>query len=176
MSRMNPAFNRRAWLGRVMGAGALLSLSACGFALRKPPRLAVQRLHVDANAQSPLGQAVIRYLRGIDDLEVTTDARARASAQAVLILAPELPIKRIESRTASGAVREFTLELSVSFRMVNAKGIELLPNTTLSQRRNISFEETAVLSKESEEQLLFAEMREDLIQQLLRRVASVRVR
>ena len=94
----------------------------------------------------------------------------------VLILGNEVPFKEITGRTATGAVREFNLRLSVSFRVVDRRGVELLPNTTLTQRRDISFSESAALSKETEEQMLYAEMRDDVLQQLLRRLANVKLR
>ncbi|MEO7547956.1 MAG: LPS assembly lipoprotein LptE, partial [Ramlibacter sp.] len=42
------------------------------------------------------------------------------------------------------------------------------------QQRDISFSETAVLSKEAEEQLLYRNMQSDIVQQLLRRLAAVK--
>jgi LPS-assembly lipoprotein len=43
------------------------------------------------------------------------------------------------------------------------------------QEREISFSETAALSKEAEEQLLYRDMRSDLVQQLIRRIAAARL-
>ena len=44
------------------------------------------------------------------------------------------------------------------------------------QRRDLSFSGSAALSKETEEQMLYAEMRDDVLQQLLRRLANVKLR
>ena len=41
-------------------------------------------------------------------------------------------------------------------------------------QRDISFNETAVLAKETEEILLYRDMQSDLVQQLLRRVAAIK--
>jgi LPS-assembly lipoprotein len=56
----------------------------------------------------------------------------------------------------------------------DAKGIELLGPTEISLKRNISFDETQVLAKESEEALLYRDMQSDLVQQILRRLAAIK--
>ena len=53
-------------------------------------------------------------------------------------------------------------------------GYELIADTELVQERDISFNESAALSKEAEEQLLYRDMRSDLVQQVLRRLGAVR--
>lgn len=156
---------------------ALLAvLAGCGFELRKPPSFNFQRLHLEGPAGSSLFQSVVRNLQGMDGLIVSTVAREREQAQVVLILEAEIPVKEVTGRTATGAVREFNLRLSVSLRAVDHRGVELLPRTTITQRREISFSESAALSKETEEQMLFAEMRDDLLQQILRRLANIKLR
>jgi LPS-assembly lipoprotein len=42
------------------------------------------------------------------------------------------------------------------------------------QQRDISFNESAVLSKEAEEGLLYRNMQSDIVQQTMRRLAAVR--
>jgi LPS-assembly lipoprotein len=50
----------------------------------------------------------------------------------------------------------------------------LISDTELVQERIISFNESAALSKEAEEQLLYRDMRSDIVQQVLRRLGAVR--
>ena len=161
---------------RCLAVFALLLLSGCGFALRQPPSFNFQRMHMDGPTNSVLFQSVLRNLQSVDGLTITTESRQREQAQVVLQLGVETPFKEVTGRTATGAVREFNLRLSVSLRVVDQRGIELLPNTTLSQRRDISFSESAALSKETEEAMLYAEMRDDLLQQILRRLANIKLR
>ena len=66
------------------------------------------------------------------------------------------------------------MRFRIRFKLRTRDGFELIPDTELVQEREISFSETAALSKESEEQLLYKDMRNDLVQQVLRRLASVR--
>ena len=51
---------------------------------------------------------------------------------------------------------------------------DLIPETELLQQRDISFNESAVLAKESEENLLYRDMQTDIVQQLMRRLAAVK--
>jgi len=59
-------------------------------------------------------------------------------------------------------------------RLRDARGRELIEATELLQQRDISFNESAVLAKEAEETLLYNDMRTDLVQQVMRRLAAVR--
>jgi LPS-assembly lipoprotein len=62
----------------------------------------------------------------------------------------------------------------VKFRVRTLQGVELIAPTEVVLQRDISFNETAVLAKETEEILLYRDMQSDLVQQLLRRVAAIK--
>jgi LPS-assembly lipoprotein len=76
---------------------------------------------------------------------------------------------------ASGQVREFELRMRVNFKLRTAKGVELIAPSVIEQHRSISFNESAVLAKEAEEVLLYRDMQADVVQQLLRRLAAVKM-
>ena len=61
--------------------------------------------------------------------------------------------------------------LKVVFRVRSPQGQEIVGPTVIEQSRNISFNESAVLSKEVEEGLLYRDMQSDVVQQLVRRLA-----
>ena len=82
--------------------------------------------------------------------------------------------KAVVGATSSGQVREFQLRLSFTFRLRTPQGKELIPETELLQTRDISFNESAVLAKEAEENLLYRDMQTDIVQQLMRRLAAVK--
>ena len=169
--------HRRQWLRAVgvgLGVTVVAAMSGCGFALRQSPKLAFQSLYINVADGSLFGQLLKRNLKSIDGLEVITEAREIERAEVILELLLELPEKVILSRTATGTVREYVLRLRVRFRLRARNGDELIPDTELLQEREISFNETAALAKESEEQLLYRDMRADLIQQLIRRLTAVR--
>ena len=76
---------------------------------------------------------------------------------------------------ASGQVREFQLRLRMRFKLRTPQGQELIPETELLLQRDISFNESAVLAKEAEEGLMYRDMQTDIVQQLMRRLAAVRL-
>ena len=70
-------------------------------------------------------------------------------------------------------MREFQLRLRFTFRLRTPRGRELIPGAEILQQRDISFNESASLAKESEEALLYREMQSDTVQQIMRRLAAV---
>jgi LPS-assembly lipoprotein len=94
--------------------------------------------------------------------------------EVVLDVLQELREKTVVGVNASGQVREFQLRLKVKFRLRTPQGTELIAPTDIVQQRDISFSESAVLAKEAEETLLYKDMQADTVQQLLRRLASVK--
>jgi LPS-assembly lipoprotein len=101
-------------------------------------------------------------------------AEGKVGPQAVIEIMQELREKSIVGTTATGQVREFQLRLRVKFRVRTLQGVELIAPTEVVLQRDISFNETAVLAKESEEILLYRDMQSDLVQQLLRRVSAIK--
>ncbi len=82
--------------------------------------------------------------------------------------------KTILSLNAQGRVREYLLTYSLVFKVRNSAGVELLGPTEIALKRNIAFNEDAVLAKESEEAVLVRDMQTDLVQQILRRLAAIK--
>ena len=62
-----------------------------------------------------------------------------------------------------------------TFRLRTPAGQELIAPTELLQTRDVSYNETQALAKEAEEALLMRNMQSDMVQQLLRRLAAVRL-
>ena len=171
--------SRRQWLQQGVRMGATVAtfgaLSASGFQLRKAPDLPFKTLYTNIAETSLFGQLLKRNLQSLGNLEIITDVREIERADVVLDMIQELQEKVILSRTSTGTVREFTLRLRVRFKLRSRNGDELIPDSEIVQEREISFSETAALSKESEEQLLYRDMRSDLVQQLIRRLAAARL-
>jgi LPS-assembly lipoprotein len=104
---------------------------------------------------------------------VLTAAAQRAGADVILDLRSEQREKVVAGLNAAGQVREFVLRLRLRFRLITPAGRELIPETELLLQREIGFAETAALAKEEEEVLLYRDMRSDMVQQLMRRLAAV---
>ncbi|MEO8390580.1 LPS assembly lipoprotein LptE [Polaromonas sp.] len=163
--------HRRAFL--FLSAPAALSLSGCGFALRKAPTFAFTTLYSGLAESSPLGVELRRSLQATRKVEVITEARRINEAQVVLDVVGDQREKVILSRNAAGQVREFQLRLRFRFKLRTLAGKELIPETEILQQRDISFNESAVLAKEAEENLLYRDMQSDVVQQIMRRLAAV---
>jgi LPS-assembly lipoprotein len=56
----------------------------------------------------------------------------------------------------------------------DGKGADYVPPATILLTRDITFNDSDVLAKETEEQLLFRDMQSDMVQQIMRRLAASR--
>jgi LPS-assembly lipoprotein len=94
-------------------------------------------------------------------------------AEANLIVLGDRQEKVILSLNAAGRAREYDLVRTFTFKVTAADSTELLPPSRITLRRDMTFNDDQVLSKESEEALLWRDMQSDLIQQVLRRLSSI---
>jgi LPS-assembly lipoprotein len=161
---------RRTWLMAALGLG----LAGCGFELRKPPNYAFRTLFSSIPVVSPFGSRLQRSLEASGQVEVITDPRQIERADVIFDQLFEFREKVVVGRTSTGAIREFQLRLRYRFRVRSRSGIELIPDTEIFLTRDINFNETGALSKESEEALLYKDMETDLVLQLQRRLAAIR--
>ena len=149
-------------------------LVGCGFELRKPPNYAFSTLFSSIPVVSPFGLKLKRSLESSGQVEVITDARQAERAEVLFDQLFELREKVVVGRTSTGAIREFQLRMRYRFRLRSRNGIELIPDTEILLTRDINFNETGALSKESEEGLLYRDMENDLVMQIQRRLAAIR--
>ena len=162
---------RRCWF---MSTALIAGLAGGGFELRKPPNYAFKTLYSSIPVVSPFGVKLKRSLESSGQVEVISDPREAERAQVIFDQLFELREKVVVGRTATGAIREFQLRLRYRFRVRSRNGIELIPDTELTLNRDINFNETGALSKESEEALLYKDMENDLVLQIQRRLAALR--
>ncbi len=155
------------------GVGLGAALSGCGFKLRGAQSYAFTSMLINAPAVTDLVKELQRSVQG-NDVNVLLDTKQQASVQVVLDIFSEQREKVTVATTSSGQVREFQLRLRIKFRLRSVGGKDLIEETELLQQRDISFSESAALSKEVEEAQLYRNMQSDLVQQLSRRLAAVR--
>ena len=149
-------------------------LAGCGFQLRGTNgqyNLPFQSIWLSFPEASPLGTELKRNLRAAETVRIEQDA---SKAQALFDVLSESRGKTILSLNSLGRVREYTLSYTLVFRVRDANNRELLGPTEITLRRNIAFDESQVLAKESEEALLYRDMQTDLVQQILRRLAAIK--
>lgn len=158
----------------LLTGGAATLLAGCGFQLRQNPDFAFDNILVSADLNSGLANQLRRTLAADGRVAVLPPGSDPAKAQVVLDLPVEQREKVVVGLSASGQVREFQLRLRTRFRLRTGQGRELIPETELLQQRDISFNESAVLAKEAEEALLYRDMQNDIVQQLMRRLAALK--
>lgn len=148
-----------------------LALTACGFELRRPPKLAFASIALTGFApRSPLAEELRRQLaRQVQVLE------SQALAAVVLQALADIREKSVVASTSAAQVREMQLRLKFNFRAQTPAGRELIPRAELLLSRDLSYTEVAALAKEAEEAELYREMQADVVAQVLRRLAAVLV-
>jgi LPS-assembly lipoprotein len=164
---------RRVTLRRVTLAASALMLAGCGFKLRQAPEFVFESIFMSFQANSTLGNELRRNMAANGKVTVL-DGANWAKADVILQVLQEAREKAVVSLNSSGQVREFQLRLRFRFRLGTADGKVLIPDTEILQQRDISFNESVVLSKEAEEALLYRDMQSDVVQQLLRRLAALK--
>ncbi|MDX9884339.1 LPS assembly lipoprotein LptE [Thauera sp.] len=160
---------RRLLLGG-SGLTALL-VSGCGFRLRGPQALDFATVHINTPPETELGAQLRRLIATSGTTTVTEDAE---QAEARLQILGNNRGREILSLTGAGKVREYQLTQTLRFQLLDKAGKPLIPPTSLSARREYTFDDSQVLGKEQEENLLYRDMQADLVQQMMRRLAAAR--
>jgi LPS-assembly lipoprotein len=152
----------------------VLMVSACGFQLRGSngqSNLPFKTIYLGVSDASPLGNDLKRYIAGAGGTTIVSDPKA---AEAVVEILSETRNKIILSLNSQGRIREYTLSYTLAFQVKDGKNNLLLAPTDIPLRRVISFNESQVLAKESEEAALYRDMQSDMVQQILRRLAAIK--
>ena len=173
----------------------LVLVAGCGFKLRGSAELPGYKLPFATIALS-LAETSEFYAHLKRTIEASSPGTRVVSdpreAEAVLTVLGDRSEKIILSLTAAGRAREYQLVRHFSFKVhgnVTAPAappvkysdapvtgpVEYLPTSTITLRREITFSDDLVLSKESEEGLLLRDMQNDLVQQLMRRLAAAKL-
>ena len=158
----------------VLALSTALMLNACGFQLRGSngqASLPFKTVYVGVSEASPLGIELRRYLRASGDTDIVADPK---DAQAIIEVLNESREKATLTLNTQGRVREYSLYYRLRFRVTDNKGKELLAPTEITLKRDISFNESQVIAKEKEEEMLYRDMQSDLVQQILRRMSALK--
>ena len=157
-------------MGALVLIGAATTLSACGFRLRQAPDFAFQTLALNVAPSSALGQELQRQIEGSGQVRVV-DA---AQAQVRLDVLQDQRERVVVGVSAAGEVREVTLRVRVRMTLLGRDGLELLPDTEFLREMDMSYSETGALAHEMQADMLYRSMQSDIVQQILRQLASVR--
>ena len=154
---------------RALIALSLVLLAGCGFQLRGAAELPFESIYVPGNGGVAL--ALKRSIQAGSRTVVLDDPR---QAQARLDVTQESRQKEILSLTAEGRVREYRLLYRVGFRVHDGKGLEFVAPSLLQVTRDMTYSDAQLLAKEAEEQALYRDMQNDMVQQIMRRLATAK--
>ncbi|NJD33316.1 MAG: hypothetical protein FIA96_00485 [Betaproteobacteria bacterium] len=171
------------------------ALSACGFKLRGSADLPAYQLPFATIALTlaPTTEFYGQLKRSIEGSSASTRVVDLKEAEAVLTVLGDTSEKTILSLSSAGKAREYRLTRTFIFKVVantpaaapapqvkytdapKVGPTEYVATSTIILRRDITYNDDLVLSKESEEALLWRDMQKDLVQQLMRRLAAAKL-
>lgn len=156
---------------RVLLLSLAAALGGCGFELRRAPELPFRSISLTGfKPGSPLAQELRRSIMASTTTRVV---EAPSQAEVVFDALSDARLRSVVASTAAGQVREIRLRARLEFRLRTPGGNELIAPTEIELRRDISYNERAALAKEQEEELLFRVMQNDIVAQVMRRLAAV---
>ncbi|MCL2074962.1 MAG: LPS assembly lipoprotein LptE [Betaproteobacteria bacterium] len=149
---------------------ALFFLAACGFQLRGAMDIPYARLYIASPSEdTTLGAALRRQIRAHQP-EILVETNREATA--VFRQLGNHREREITALNADGRAREYQLRMLYSFRIETPEGQALSEVANIRLTREVTYDDSHVLSKEQEEEFLWQDMERDLVQQILRRLAT----
>ena len=148
-------------------------LAGCGFQLRgtKSGNLPYKTIYIALPDTADVRIWLERYINAAGSSEIVDDAKL---ADATFQQLTDNRQKTILSVNAQGRVREYRLQLTYTFRLVNQKGQVLVPPNEITLSRDITFDDSNILAKDLEENLLWRDMNNDLVNQIMRRLSIIK--
>ncbi|HWX12588.1 MAG TPA: LPS assembly lipoprotein LptE, partial [Trinickia sp.] len=121
-------------------------------------------------AAAPVAARLARLVQGGSD---TVIVNSTADADAILTLS-EGRSQGVLVLNTLGIAEEYQLNYSLSYHLVGADGTVLIPPSAIVLDRSLTYSEKYSLGKAQESDLLYADMQNDAVDQLTRRLAVVR--
>ncbi len=149
----------------------LLLATACGFQLRGVYPLPFDSLYISLPEEAELRTLLKRAIVAGSSARVVD---ARQEAQATLLVLNDSQVKSILSISAAGQAQEYQLVRTFVFRVIDRSGADWVQQSPIVLRRDLTFNNNQVLAKESEEGLLWNDIQNDLVRQIMRRLAAAR--
>jgi LPS-assembly lipoprotein len=161
----------RRWLAHASVLALAGMLTACGFTMRGVTPLPFDSLYImGLSDNTRFGGDVARALRAASpNTQLVTD---RKKAQATLIAVSQSRSQLETSLNPQGRVEEYELRVQYTFRLVDARGNMLLPDTVLSDSRDMPYDDNVVQAKQGETETLYRDMEKSLVSRLMRRLTA----
>jgi LPS-assembly lipoprotein len=152
---------------RTLLIAAFALTTACGFHLRGIESLPFTSIAIQGSAPSIIN--LLKESLTVNGVKVVNGAE---QAELLVELMGESSEKRILSLGGNGLVQEYELFYRVNFRAREATNELWGPVQTLERRRDFSYSDKDVLAKQLEEVQINADMRNDTVRELMRRLAA----
>jgi outer membrane lipopolysaccharide assembly protein LptE/RlpB len=143
-------------------AGALL-LAGCGFQPRHYVGLSNRAILFRFEKAAQLEPLLNELLAGQSVRRVTRVEEA----EAIVTLGPLVERREILSLSGRGQVREYGLRALLTVRATDRAGNEIIAPLQLASERDYGYDESLVTPRAEEEQLLFHDMRRELLRRAL---------
>lgn len=145
-------------------------VAGCGFHLRGDIVLPAlyERVQVVSVGASDVGRALSEALENVGSQIVSSP---EVSTAVVTVLSSGT--QRRALNVGGKAIREYELQLDISFVVQDNKGVQLAEQQTVSVIRNYQNDPNDVLGKDNEEQVIRQEMMRPAIIQVLRRMKAI---
>ena len=158
-------------ISRALLGCSLLWLTACGFHFRTAPEfpadMAVTYIQT-GDRYSLFSRELVSTLRR-NDITLTADP---AEARTVIRIHSDETGRRTLTVTARNVPAEYEVYYRVTFS-VEVNGKEVVPHEELFLTRDYPFDETQVLGKANEEQLIMQTISRDMVGLVSRRLAAI---
>jgi LPS-assembly lipoprotein len=160
---------RRAILAAAALAIAVAGCGSEGFHLRVPQKLNYQRIALSGFAdRSTMAAEIKRALP-----EGTLITPNVLDAQVVVEALVDTRDTTVEASTAFGQVRELQLHCLLRYRVLRPDGTELLKPADFERFRDLTYDESIALAKDTELNSLYQAMQSDMAVQLIRVLSAL---
>jgi LPS-assembly lipoprotein len=165
--------DRWARLHTLIALALMGGLVACGFQLRGEQTLPFSALYVYGNATFP---SLAQIRQTVAKVPGTRLVNSLGEADAELKILNENRDRVISALSAAGRVVEYELRLKIIYELVDKQGNDLIHRSEIQLFRLVPYDVTQVLSKGQEEALLYTDMQNDAVAQIMRRLAAAKPR
>jgi LPS-assembly lipoprotein len=146
-----------------------LVLSGCGFHLRGAVNLPYKTMYLNGSMTQELRLYLANYLKTAVNTQVVPNA---LDAQLIVNINENVG-KQILSYNSAGQITAYRIVESVNFSATNAQGEELISPANLFITRDMDFSLSTPTASGELEALLVTDMRQDMVAQIARRIASL---
>ncbi len=153
----------------------MLSLSACGFALREPQQFApvMQTVYIHATLPASPYDSFLQNLRRVlvaNNVTIVSDPK---DATAIVNILSDQVSNTMVNAGGINVAGFYTASLTVQFSVTNSAGQVLLPPTSISQSQNFTSNATQILSSNFTAAQLGNAMNQEVAEELVNQLAKI---